>query len=196
MKIGICGGSSTGKTTLCNDIAVRYGLTPIVDLRTQYMQENNVDWKEIKNSSDKYLMFQYEILNKHILAESREDAFVSDRISLSYAVYTLKYGPKVKNVIEEYIDYAVNHYLKTYDYIIYISVCDMNRKIENNGIRIADYQYQRSFEFTELGLINFANNREKEINSDSKSVKTPEFIYVPYDDYKTRFRYIEERIGK
>lgn len=141
MKIGICGAQGTGKTTLLNNI--------IRDLPELENKENYSVAGKLKQAGIfrqiPTTLLQFMLMERHRYLLSLEDSLVTDRTvvdSFAYAVFERKINAIEENHLKFLME-EVENLLPLYDVIFYLPI---EFKIENNGIRSTDYEFQKEID--------------------------------------------------
>lgn len=144
-RVGICGPSGTGKTTLANYIANEYSL-PFVNSSSKVLwQKYNYKshrqvYYDIYRNPAKAIALQMSILEFRENTLRGREYFITDRTPIDQAAYYLSYFPLENTFNKQKFIENLSRAMKPFDSIIFIRY--KNRKIEDDGQRITDPYYQ------------------------------------------------------
>lgn len=151
MKIGICGATGTGKTTLALNLAKEKNIVGLTGLIRAFQEKHGSNWKELRNDPKRFLDWQYKILANQITKEKKLDSFVSDRTSLDYIPYVLMHCHcQNEDLVINFIESAINH-AKKYTHIIYIPF--HNNFKSDDEVREHSLVYNMQFDFLLQGIL-------------------------------------------
>ena len=142
-KIGICGASGTGKTTLARHISVEYGIpyfnASSSHLWKKYRIEKHADVQNQAYSNPAKIITLQQDIHRHREHLYKDNSrFVTDRTPIDQLAYIMNYFQLYPEVKEKFI-YYTKEQIKYFDAIIYIR---FGNPIEDNGLRIVDPYYQ------------------------------------------------------
>jgi len=146
MKIGILGAQGTGKTTLAEALAKKFGYPLILEIAREVMAEIGIDSpRELKGNPEKGKDFQMKCLGRQIEEEKKHENFISDRTTIDNAAYWMKWhaheNPSPVNI--GYYTLAWKN-AKKYDLLVYVPP---EFPLVDDGCRSINKAYQREMDF-------------------------------------------------
>jgi GTPase SAR1 family protein len=135
MKIGLCGTISVGKTTLVKELIKlpKFQQYTISTERSKYLRDLGIPLNTDSTINGQIIFLaerSNELLNQNLIT----DRTIIDVIAFSNLAKSIKNEQKV------YFERLAISLLEQYDYIFYVSPEGV--KLENNGVRIVDYEYR------------------------------------------------------
>ena len=151
LKIGLMGSHDTGKTTLgfsiCGKLKTRHYHVEFVAEVARHIPVN-LTVNQGTNFNAQYWILNSQI-NEEIIAKLRgANMIVTDRTVVDNYSYAYRAAlPHVKQISEEdlkVMEVKCLHWVKTYDFLFYVTI--PNKKMEDDGFRDTDRQFQREID--------------------------------------------------
>lgn len=151
-RVGLCGASGTGKSSLANKIGKRFGLelNPIGSRSTA--KEMGFDSPYEVDKAGKRAAFQYHLQHSKLDWENVHESFVTDRTPLDELAYTILHDWRA--VTPSYWDRAMRH-MSRYTVVIFCPIVEF----QDLGADVARMQhptYHQQFEALLRGLLEHA----------------------------------------
>jgi nicotinamide riboside kinase len=137
-KIAFIGTHGVGKTTLCYGLAARLKERDVVlEVVHEVARRCPLPINEQTGVASESWILHSEIAEE-VVAAARHEAVVCDRSALDNYVYLLLASGPIPG-----LDELVNHWMTTYDLLIFVPIVDRPRA---DGIRATDPAFQRAVE--------------------------------------------------
>ena len=153
MRIGLCGGSGTGKTTLARELSKELGIPMVPEGVRELCEEWGMKGlSDLRGDDDKYRLFQIELINRKFSFESTHDSFVADRTyldNLAYYMYWIcrKFGNEQN---EAYKKLCISN-MSLYDAVFFCPLGVI--PYEEDGFRTSNYLYNECMQSIIYGLV-------------------------------------------
>lgn len=149
IKIGFCGASGTGKTTLARAVSAEFGLDMNPVGSRSVADEMGFDSPYDVDKAGARREFQLKLQLDKIEWEREHDSFVTDRTTIDDMCYSLLHDHRI--VDKEFMRRAQRH-VSNYDVIFYTPVkafCNL----AGDPARLHDMSYQIAFDFMARGVL-------------------------------------------
>jgi len=153
IRIGFTGSGGSGKTTMLKVVSEKLKIPTIPEGIRSYLKANGIS--HLRELGDEgTIKLQEEVLSRKIKAESKFDAFITDRTTLDNAAYALRWLSRCQECQEwlnDYINKCLTYARNYYD-IIFFFPCGMF-ELEDDGIRSGKFWYQYEIDLLLKGLM-------------------------------------------
>lgn len=212
LKIGFCGPSGTGKTTLAKYTAEQFDIPYHALSATMVLEQANLSEKddEIRGKGHRFIIntsgekpiwgveFQREVLNSRRAIIDPLVSVVTDRTPIDNFVYMMAQSShnSTDEEIAQFFEDCFASYQK-FDHLFYVTLATGQPFIEDNGSRIPNKAYQEMInELFKLYFLKFEKRAKKELISHKPGeIKLPRLWMVDGWDWNQRTKFVKRALA-
>ncbi len=133
MRCYFIGAHSTGKTTMANYVAKKYGIPMLTEVARSILAERELSMDTLRHDLETVDSFQRDIFFRQVKAEEGKDSFVSDR-SFDNLAYAAQHARILRSVLETPEAVAYVDGLRREDVVIFF-VRPVRSTMREDGVR-------------------------------------------------------------